>query len=198
MVLPSFQDGHVHLLDSGVQLGECTLDNLTTETEIADSIRAYAAAHPDLAWVRGSGWQLPVFRNANPSKAVLDRILPDRPALFDAADGHSAWVNSKALALAGVTRDTPDPPNGRIERDPKTGEPSGTLREEAVYLVYKAVPARADAELSAGLERAQKIANEFGITAIFNASTDEPSLRAYSAADRQGALTLRVTAALNP
>jgi predicted amidohydrolase YtcJ len=197
MVLPGFQDGHVHLIDAGVQLGECALDNLRTEAEIADTIRAYAAAHPDLAWVRGSGWQLPVFQDGNPSKAVLDRIVPDRPAIFDAADGHSAWVNSKALALAGITRDTPDPLNGRIERHPKTGEPTGTLREDAVYLVHKIVPDRTDAELAAGLQRAQELANRFGITTVFSAATDEAGLRAYSAADRRGILSLRVIAALS-
>ena len=197
MVLPGFQDGHVHLIDAGVQLGECSLDDLRTEAAIADSIRACAAAHPDLAWVRGSGWQLPVFKNANPSKALLDRIIPDRPALFEAADGHSIWVNSKALALAGITSDAPDPPNGRIERDPNTGEPSGTLREDAMYPVYKVVPARTDAEREAGLQRAQQRANGFGITTIFNASTDEAGLRAYSTADRQGTLSLRVIAAMN-
>jgi predicted amidohydrolase YtcJ len=197
MVLPGFQDGHVHPIDSGAQLGECSLDDLTTEAEIADTIRAYAAAHPDLAWVRGGGWQLPVFKDGNPSKAVLDRIIPDRPAIFDAADGHSAWVNSKALALAGITRDTPDPPNGRIERDPRTGEPSGTLREDAITLVHKAVPDRTDAELAAGLQRAQELAHRFGITTVFSAATDESGLRAYSAADRRGELHLRVIAALS-
>ena len=78
----------------------------------------------------GRGWQLPLFPDGNPSKTLLDRLVPDRPALLWAADGHSAWANSRALALAGVTRDTPDPPNGRIERDAR-GEPSGTLRESA-------------------------------------------------------------------
>jgi predicted amidohydrolase YtcJ len=197
MVLPGFQDGHVHPIDSGVTLGECTLDDLENQTQIADSVRACAASHPDSGWLRGSGWQLPVFAAGNPSRVVLDRIVPDRPAIFDAADGHSAWVNSKALRLAGITRDTPDPPNGRIERDPRTGEPSGTLREDAMDLVYQVVPERTDQELAAGLERAQRLANSFGITTIFDATVDEAGLRTYSAADRQGSLTVRVIAALN-
>jgi predicted amidohydrolase YtcJ len=197
MVLPGFQDGHVHPIDSGVDLGECALDTLTTATAIADAIRSYAAAHPKLTWVRGSGWQLPVFPAGNPSKAVLDRILPDRPAAFTAADGHSAWVNSKALELAGITRNTPDPPNGRIERDSRSGEPSGTLREDAMDLVYRVVPERTDAELAAGLERAQTLANRFGITTVLDATVKEPGLRAYTSADRNGTLTLRVIPALN-
>ena len=110
-------------------------------------------------------------------------------------DGHSFWVNSRALALAGITRDTPDPPNGRIERDPRTREPSGTLRESAMDLVYEVLPERTKAELSAGLERAQREANRFGITSVFAADEGEAELEAYVAADRAGKLTLRVVAA---
>jgi hypothetical protein len=195
MVLPGFQDAHVHPVDSGVDLGECKLDDLTTPSEIADTIRAYAARHPALPWVRGAGWQLPVFPGANPSKSLLDQVVPDRPAFFYAADGHSAWVNSKALELAKITRDTPDPPNGRIERDPHTREPSGTLREEAAELLEELLPERTDAELTAGLERAEREANRFGITTVFEADAREPELRTYAAADRDGRLTFRVVAA---
>jgi predicted amidohydrolase YtcJ len=197
MVLPGFQDGHVHPIDSGVELGDCTLYDLTTAAAIRDSIRSCARAHPEWAWVRGGGWQLPVFKEANPPKALLDQAVSDRPALIYAADGHSAWANSKALALAKITKDTPDPPHGRIERDPKTREPSGTLREDAVSLVSKLMPERTDAELAAGLQRAQKLANGFGITTVFSASTDEPALRTYAEADRKSALTMRVIAAIH-
>jgi predicted amidohydrolase YtcJ len=196
MVLPGFQDGHVHPIDSGVQLGECALDDLESASQVIDTIRAYALAHPDLKWVRGAGWQLPIFKNGNPSKAGLDSAVPDRPALFYAADGHSAWVNSKALELARITKGTADPANGRIERGPG-GEPSGTLRESAIDLVAKILPERTPAELSAGLRRAQTMANQFGITTVLSAATDEAALRAYSAADRQDSLTFRVIAALH-
>jgi predicted amidohydrolase YtcJ len=195
MVLPGFQDAHVHPLDSGVELGGCNLDDLATPTQIVDTIRAYAGAHPELKWVRGTGWQLPVFPGGNPSKALLDQAVPDRPAFFYAADGHSAWVNSKALALAKITRDTPDPANGRIERDRRTHEPSGTLREEAVELVADLLPERSDAELTAGLQRAEREASAFGITTVFEADAGEPELKTYAAADRAGKLSFRVVAA---
>ena len=194
MVLPGFQDGHVHPID--LETRRMLLDTLETEAAITGVIRACAAAHPELSCAR-KRWQLPVFPAGNPSKTVLDQILPDRPAIFAAADGHSAWVNSKALELAGITRTTPDPPNGRIERDPRSGEPSGTLREDAMDLVYKVLPDRTDAELAAGLARAEKLANSFGITTVFDATVKEPGLRAYSAAEQKGTLTLRVIAALN-
>lgn len=194
MLLPGFQDGHVHLLLGGVELGECTLNTVKTAAEVMDSIAACAAGRPE-GWLRGAGWELTVFPGANPSRALLDRIAPDRPALFEAADGHSAWVNSRALALAGVGRDTPDPPDGRIERDPVSGEPSGTLRESAIDLVARLLPKRTDAELAAGLDRALRLAAERGLTAVMEASASETILRAYAAADRAGRLSLRVVAA---
>jgi predicted amidohydrolase YtcJ len=197
MVLPGFHDGHVHPISSGIELGECTLDDLTTAQAMVDSVRACAQSQSGGPWVRGGGWQLPVFKDANPSKQLLDQAVPDRPAILYAADGHSAWVNSKALELAGITKQTRDPSNGRIERDPRTGEPSGTLREDAIGLVARIVPRRTDQELAAGLARAQKLANRFGITTIFSAATDEADLRAYSEAEKKGALTLRVIAAIH-
>ncbi len=194
MLLPGFQDGHVHLLAGGVELGECTLFTLATSAEVVDSIAACAAARPE-GWLRGVGWELTAFPGANPSKVLLDRIAPGRPALIEAADGHSAWASSRALELARITRETPDPTDGRIERDPRTGEPSGTLREAAVGLVSRLLPERTDAELSAGLDRALPLAAERGITAITEALASEATLRAYAAADRAGRLTLRVVAA---
>ena len=196
MLLPGFQDAHVHPVDSGVDLGECDLNAAETASAAADTIRAYAAAHPDRPWIRGAGWQLPLFPQGNPSRLLLDSLVPDRPAFLWAADGHSAWANSRALARAGITRATPDPPNGRIERDPKTGEPSGTLRESAAELVEAVLPKRTPAELAAGLDRAERLASSFGITSMFSANTDEGELQALAAADRAGRLRLRVVAAL--
>lgn len=196
MVLPGFQDGHVHALGSGVELTECVLFDAETPAAVADSIRRYAAAHPDAKWIRGSGWQLPVFRDANPTAAFLDLLVPDRPAILLAADGHSAWVNSRALRLAGISRDTPDPPNGRIERDRRTGAPTGTLRESAADLVAKLLPDYTPTEYEEGLRRALALANRYGITALYEANADEPKLAAYAALDRKGELTARVTVAM--
>jgi predicted amidohydrolase YtcJ len=196
MVLPGFQDGHVHLLAGGLELGQCTLYTLDAAA-IADSVRACAAARPEAAWVLGAGWELPAFPEANPSKTLLDRLVPDRPALFVAADGHSAWTNSRALALAGITRDTRDPADGRIERDRCTGEPSGTLRETAISLVSELLPEPSAEELDAGLARGVRLANQAGITSAFEASVSERELRAFAAADRTGRLTIRIVAGMD-
>jgi predicted amidohydrolase YtcJ len=196
MVLPGFQDNHAHPLSGGLELGECNLYSARTPAEVEGVIRAYAAQHPDLEWIRGNGWQLPVFPGANPRREWLDRLVPDRPALFYAADGHSAWVNSKALALAGITRRTPDPENGRIERDGR-GNPSGTLRESAIALVAKLLPDYNIQERIGAARRALAEANRFGITSITDADAGPRYLEAYRALDDRSQLTARLFAALH-
>jgi predicted amidohydrolase YtcJ len=196
MVLPGFQDTHAHPLSGGLELGECNLYQAKTAAEVEGVIRAYVAQHPDHPWIRGNGWQLPVFPGANPRRELLDRIVPDRPAYFAAADGHSAWVNSKALALAGITRATRDPRNGRIERDPATGQPTGTLREAAMSLVAKLLPEYPLPERIGAARRALAEANRFGITSIVDANAGLAYLDAYRALDDRGELNARVFVAL--
>lgn len=196
MLMPAFHDSHVHPVTSGMEVLECDLHGLETAQQVLDAVRAYAAAHPEAKWIRGGGWELTLFPAGNPSKTLLDGVVPDRPVLLDASDGHSAWANSKALAIAGITKATPNPPLGRIERDPKTGEPSGALREDAVALVSKHLPARTAADYEAGLRKAIEIANAFGLTSLQEASASEAVLAAYAAADARGALTARVNASI--
>ena len=196
LVLPAFQDSHVHLVMGGVELGQCDLNGSTSQEEIFRRIRNYAADHPEEPWIIGGGWDLPLFPQANPRKEDLDRLLPDRPACLSSADWHSSWVNSRALALAGITKDTPDPEGGRIERDPRTGEPSGTLREAAAGLVERQISEPTAEVLQEGLRRGVKLAHACGITSIIEASADERLLRTYAELDRRGELGLRVLASL--
>ncbi len=196
-VLPAFQDSHVHLATGGVELGLCDLNDLQARDEVFARVKEYAAAHPGETWVVGGGWPLPVFPEANPRKEDLDRLVPDRPACLSAADGHSAWVNSAALRLAGITAATPDPPGGHIERDPRTGEPTGTLRESASDLVEKLIPPLGPGAYRAGLLRAQALANGFGITSIIEASASKEILDAYADLDRRGELKVRVLASIH-
>ncbi|RPJ00560.1 MAG: amidohydrolase [Candidatus Aminicenantes bacterium] len=196
LVLPAFQDSHIHLVMGGVELLACNIAELGTKEAVFARIREYAAAHPDLPWITGGGWALPLFPQANPRKEDLDALVPDRPVVLDSADGHSCWANSRALALAGVTRDTPDPAGGRIERDPKTGEPTGTLRESAAGLVESRVPALGPVEYINGLKAGLAMANRFGIASIIEARADGDILEAYAALDRAGELSVRVLASL--
>ena len=196
MVLPGFHDTHAHPVSAGLELGECNLYDAETAADAERAIREFVSVHPDLPWVRGNGWALPLYPNANPTRQLLDRLVPDQPAFFYAADGHSAWANSRALELAGVTRETPDPAGGRIERDPRSGEPSGTLREDAMALVASRLPPYSAEERLAAARRALKEANRFGITTITDADVGDATLEAYADLSRRGELTARVTVAL--
>lgn len=195
MALPGFHDSHVHPVSGGLELGQCNLNGSKTQQEVFDKIRVYAAAHPEKRWIVGGGWDLPIFPNANPTKEQLDALVPDRPAHLIAADGHSSWANSKALAVAGITKDTPDPSEGRIERDPKTGEPSGALREMAIDLVSKHQPELSAEDYVQGARAGLALANRFGITSLQEASAHEKILEAYMELDRRNELTARVLAA---
>ncbi|MFI5211170.1 MAG: amidohydrolase, partial [Gemmatimonadales bacterium] len=196
MVLPGFHDSHAHPLSGGLTLADCDLSDSTTRAGVVAVIRWCAAAHPDRPWLRGRGWALPIFPDANPRKELLDNLVPDRPAYLRAADGHSAWANSRALALAGITKETPDPPDGRIERDSRTGEPSGTLREGATDLVSRLLPERTAAERETALKLGLRLANRDGITSLYDASVDTSDLLTYQAIIAEDSLTVRVVAAL--
>ncbi len=197
MLLPGFHDSHVHPVTGGVELGQCNLNDLNTKEEIFAVVKKYAAEHPEKEWVEGGGWALPVFPEANPTKEELDKLVPDRPAYLTAADGHSAWVNSCALEMAGITVKTPDPKGGHIERQARTGQPSGTLREAAKALVSRLIPETTAEEYLAGLEAALALANRFGITSILEADADEKILDTYADLDRRGQLTARVLASVD-
>jgi predicted amidohydrolase YtcJ len=191
-VLPGFQDAHCHPAESGVELARCSLNDAHSREACLKAIARYAAEHPELEWVVGSGWSIDSFEDGTPSRADLDAILPGRPAFFDNRDGHGAWVNSRALALAGITRETPDPSGGRIERD-AAGEPQGTLHEHAMHLVGDLLPPTTQDEWETGIMRAQALYHELGITAWQDARIDDPTqLAAYRAVAGRGDLTMRV------
>jgi predicted amidohydrolase YtcJ len=196
MVLPGFNDSHCHPVVGGVESGQCSLFAIATREEIYEAIRAYAGAHPEKKWISGSGWATPLFPGGSPTCDELDRIIADRPALLSSADGHSAWVNTRALKAASIDRRTPDPPGGHIERDAKTGEPSGTLRESAIGLVASYLPAVSKKERLLGLIKAQGMANSLGITAVQEANASDAILDAYREMDLRHELTLRVMASL--
>ncbi len=197
MVLPGFQDAHVHPPAAGVEMLQCELLDLHGLDEYLEAIRAYAEAHPEAEWILGGGWAMDVFPGGVPTKEPLDRIVPDRPVFLPSRDGHSAWVNSAALKLAGITRETPDPPDGRIERD-ELGEPVGTLQEGAMHLVGDLAPEPTQEEWERGLLEAQRYLHSLGITAWQDAIVggSYPTLDAYVAVAQRGELTARVVGAL--
>jgi predicted amidohydrolase YtcJ len=195
-LLPGFQDAHAHPATSGLELLFCSLHEVeTTAHAYLAAIDAYARANPDRPWVIGNGWYLAAFPGGTPSRQDLDRVVPDRPAFLENRDGHGAWVNSRALEIAGITRDTPDPAHGRIERD-AAGDPSGTLHESAVDLVEELLPAPSLDERVAGLRLAQEYLHGLGITAWQEAWVTPREEETYRALVERDGLTARVVACL--
>jgi predicted amidohydrolase YtcJ len=197
MLLPGFQDAHVHPPSGGLEMLECNLNEAYTREGYERIVAEYASEHPDVEWIRGGGWSMDSFPGGTPTKEILDRIVPDRPVYLPNRDGHGAWVNSRALELAGITRETPDPLDGRIERD-DAGEPSGTLHEGAMDLVDRLMPPVTEAEWEEGLRMAQQYLHSLGITAWQDAIVGGPydTLGAYTATAGRGALTARVVGSL--
>jgi predicted amidohydrolase YtcJ len=199
MLLPGFQDAHIHPPGSGLEMLRCNLSELYTMDDYRRVIAAYATDNPDTPWIKGGGWYMDVFPGGAPTKAALDAIVSDRPAFLTNRDGHGAWVNSRALELAGITRETPDPRDGRIERT-ADGEPSGTLHEGAMALVEDLAPLDTDAEFAEGLRVAQTYLHSLGITswqdAMVGLDTRYRTFDTYVAAAGTGKLTARVVGAL--
>jgi predicted amidohydrolase YtcJ len=190
-VAPGFNDSHVHFLSGGMSLGDVDLAGLNTLREVQAAISSFAATKPADAWVRGRGWLYSPFPGGSPTKAQLDEIVPDRPAVMTCYDGHSIWVNSKVLALAGITKDTPNPPNGVIVKDPKTGEPTGHLKEAATRLIDGVVPRRTDDDRRAALKAAVAHALQYGVTSVQNAGGSLEEMDLFDQARQAGDLRVR-------
>ncbi|MET9760589.1 amidohydrolase family protein [Streptomyces sp. NPDC006372] len=200
LLLPGFQDAHVHPQGAGLELGLCHLADTVDPDEYLHRIKAYADEHPDAEWITGGGWSLEAFPGGSPTAAALDAIVPDRPVFLPNRDHHGAWVNSRALERAGIDARTPDPADGRIERD-AGGHPTGMLQEGAVHLVGRLVPDPTPEEQLAALLRAQAVLHSHGVTAWQDAivgayaNMTDPA-PAYRAALDRGLLTARVVGAL--
>lgn len=201
LAIPAFGDAHVHPVQGGLESRRCNLIGRRTRQECLDEIAAYSARLPPDAWVLGGGWSMPAFPGGIPSAADLDRVTGGRPAFLPNRDHHSAWVNTAALRTAGITARTPDPGDGRIQRD-HSGAPVGTLHDGAMRLVADHVPPPTDKELTDALLTAQQFLHSVGITSIQDACVGDAgelgipdTFRTYlrAAADRK--LTMRVTGA---
>jgi predicted amidohydrolase YtcJ len=199
-LLPGFQDAHVHPAFAGVTMIGCNLIGTATLDDALARIAAYAREHPDHEWISGSGWRMEWFAGGTPDRHALDRVTQGRPAYLTNRDGHGAWANTRALELANLDARTPDPRDGRIERE-ADGTPQGTLHEGAASLVGRLVPALTVEDRLAGLLLAQRHLHARGITAWQDAIVGEylghqDPLPVYLAAVASGQLTARVQGAL--
>src|SRR5712671_725166 len=203
LLLPGFTDCHIHFMDGSLGLTRVDLNGATTIAEIQKRVKAYADAHsarPNDAWIQGMGWTYPTFApSALPNKKILDDVVPDRPVYLIAFDGHSSWANSKALAMAGIDRNTPDPPNGKIVRD-ENGEATGALKEAAGDLIDTKIPKPTRAERLDALRKGIHEANKVGLVRVHSAGQDFEYLDLYNDLRKRGELTLRFYVAyfLNP
>jgi hypothetical protein len=202
LALPAFGDAHIHAVSGGLESLRCNLLGLRTRPDCLAAVAAYCEKLPDDAWVLGGGWAMEAFPGGTPTAADLDTVTGGRPAFIPNRDHHSAWVNTEALRRAGVTKDTPDPVDGRIERD-AAGNPAGTLHDGAMRLVGRHLPATSTAELTDGLLAAQAYLHSLGITSWQDAcvgAADELGIpdayETYRRAAADGLLTAHVTGAL--
>lgn len=200
LLSPGFVDAHVHAVQGGLELLRCDLSGLDRRDDYLRAVKEYADAHPELEWITGGGWSMSAFPGGAPTKGDLDLVVPDRPVFLPNRDHHGAWANSRALELAGVTRDTPDPADGYFERD-ADGNPSGTLHEGAMHAVARLLPEITAKDLRDGLLAGQARLHSVGVTgwqdAIVGdyAGITDPG-PTYAEAARAGDLTAYVVGAL--
>jgi predicted amidohydrolase YtcJ len=194
-LLPGFHDAHIHPIEGGMLARSCDLHDLADASAYLEAIAAHAAAHPERDWVDGEGWSLTAFPRGEPDRALLDAVVPVRPAFFYSHDGHVGWANSAALSIAGIDRTIPDPPDGRIVRD-AVGDPTGTLHDGAIHLLEPHLPKPSHADRVEGLREAQSQLHALGITSWQDAHVEADALAVYREAAEAGWLTARVVAAL--
>ena len=196
-VLPGFDDAHLHFISGGLDLETANLLEALTLEQTQKALRTWAEAHPNRPWVLGSGWSYGAFPGGLPTRQQLDALVPDRPAYIECFDGHTAWANTRALRLAGITRATPDPKNGEIVRDPRTGEPTGALKEAAKRLMDKVLPQPRRTDRLQAIRSAMAEAHRYGVTSVQNAGGSVDDLELFDELRRTGELKVRVYLALS-
>lgn len=199
LILPGFTDCHIHFLDGSLSLLQVNLEQASMVGEIQQRVKNYAESHPEQPWILGRGWQYTTFgASGMPSKDMLDQIVPDRPVYLESFDGHTWWANSKALKLAGVGKETLDPPGGKFVRDPVSGEPTGAVKEDAAdAVIRRAIPPPSREKVKAALLRGMLEANKVGLVrgispgGVSVEGGDFTALDVYDELRREGRLTMR-------
>lgn len=193
LVLPGFNDAHVHFLSGGFQLSSVDLRDANTPEEFAERIRRFAVNLPAGRWITGGDWDHERWPTAQlPTKELIDRLTPSTPVFVNRLDGHMALANSLALKLAGVTSQTADPPGGVIVRDAK-GEPTGVLKDAAQSFVWKAMPDASFEEKLAAARAATNYAAQLGVTSVQDMSAGV-DVGVYQALLDRGELKTRIYA----
>ncbi|MGH9941850.1 MAG: amidohydrolase [Pyrinomonadaceae bacterium] len=194
LVLPGFNDSHVHFLDGGAHLASVQLRDAATPREFAERIGRFAERTPKGRWITGGDWDHERWAGAPlPTKELIDRLTPDHPVFVNRLDGHMSLANSVALRLAGVTKETKDPPGGLIVRDPRTGEPTGVLKDAAMGFVYAKIPSPSLDEQLAAARAATEHAASLGVTSVQDMSAGN-DVGVYQTLAARGELKTRIYA----
>jgi predicted amidohydrolase YtcJ len=193
LVLPGFADGHTHFVDGGFQLASLDLRDAATPQEFVRRVAAFAKTRQPGQWILGGDWDHTLWPGQPlPRREWIDSVTPDNPVFISRVDGHEALANSAAMKAAGATKDTPTPSGGEILRDARTGEPTGIFKDQALGMIYKAVPAPTPEENDSAVARALAYAASLGVTATANMSASWADLASYRRLERAGRMTLRV------
>jgi predicted amidohydrolase YtcJ len=197
---PGFHDSHAHPVMGGLERARCDLSEARTAEAYRETIAAYAARHPEREWILGGGWAMEAFPGGRPTREALDDLVGDRLVLLPNRDHHSAWTNTRTLAAAGIDANTPDPADGRIERD-ADGRPTGLLHEGAMDLVERLAPSATQDEFDEGLREALRYLHSLGIVgwqdAMVRVHEAGPTVHeSYLRAQAEGWLTAHVAGAL--
>jgi len=192
LVLPGFHDSHVHFYTGGTRLAGVQLRDAHTPAEFRTRIATFAAKQPNGRWISGGDWDHENYPKAElPSRQWIDAITPAHPVFVNRLDGHMALANSLALQLAGITRESKDPPGGAIVRD-SAGNPTGVLKDTAMDAVFRVMPNPSSAEIEEGVRAAMRHANSKGVTSVTDVSASPDVLRVYQNLLGKGALTVRI------
>lgn len=188
LVVPGFQDSHLHF--PGAPVNTVHLEGLETLDAFQKRLAEFAKSHPKLTWITGGGWGYSAFPNQTVDKKYIDAVISDRPVYVSERDGHMGLANSKALQIAGITRDTPDPPNGHVMKD-ANGEPTGEFKEAAQGLIHRHIsPASAEDQYQALLQHIDEAA-AVGLTSVQDAATNLETFPLFLRAANEGKLKLR-------
>jgi predicted amidohydrolase YtcJ len=195
LLLPGFNDAHVHFVSGGLQLESVQLNDATSKQEFVRRIAAQAKKTPKGEWIQGGDWDETKWSPLSlPTKELIDPVTPDNPVFVSRYDGHSALANSTALHLAGITSQTPDPPGGAIVRDAE-GNPTGDLKDAATDIVFKVIPPLSHEQRLRAVRRALEYAASLGVTSVQNMDPDYADIAAYAELLENGELTTRIYAA---
>jgi hypothetical protein len=193
LVLPGFNDSHVHFADAGADLAHVQLRTARSQAEFRERIRAYAAQAPAGRWILGGNWDHENWTPAVlPTRQLIDEAAGDHPVFIQRLDGHMALANTKTLQLAGITRHTDDPPGGAIVRD-SSGEPTGVLKDAAMDAVYRVLPPPTPEELVIAMTAGMRYAAEHGVTSVQDMSASPRVFAVYQQLLHAGELTVRIS-----